>query len=107
MIQSFADKHTEAFYNGESVRKFRGFAVQAERRMNVQDAATTLEDLAVLPSNRLESLSGDRKGQHPPLLPHWTCQPIELPLCLMVIELSLRILHSGCRATWEHLLSSG
>jgi len=63
MIQSFADKHTEAFYNGEPVRKFRGFTAQAERRMNVLDAATTLKDLAVLPSNRLESLSGDRKGQ--------------------------------------------
>jgi proteic killer suppression protein len=37
--------------------------VQAERRMNALDAATTLEDLALLPSNRLESLSGDRKGQ--------------------------------------------
>lgn len=63
MIQSFADKHTEAFYNGEQVRKFRGFAAQAERRMNVLDAATTLQDLAGLPSNRLESLSGDRAGQ--------------------------------------------
>ena len=63
MIQSFADKNTEAFYNGEHVRKFRGFATQAQRRMNVLDAATTLLDLANLPSNRLEMLSGDRAGQ--------------------------------------------
>jgi len=63
MIQSFADKDTEAFYNGKSIRRFRGFTPQAVRRMNVLDAATTLKDLANLPSNRLESLSGNRAGQ--------------------------------------------
>jgi len=63
MIQSFVDKDTEAFYNGELPRRFRGFAPQAERRMNVLDAATTLQDLAALPSNRLESLVGNRAGQ--------------------------------------------
>lgn len=63
MIQSFADKHTESFYNGEHVRAFQGFAAQAERRLNVLDAATALLDLANLPSNRLEMLSGDRAGQ--------------------------------------------
>ena len=31
--------------------------------MNVLDAATSLRDLAGLPSNRLEILSGDRAGQ--------------------------------------------
>jgi len=43
MIQSFADKYAEAFYNGEFVRKSGGISVQAERRMNVLDAAMTLE----------------------------------------------------------------
>jgi proteic killer suppression protein len=28
------------------------------------DDATSLNDLAVLPGNRLEALRGDRKGQH-------------------------------------------
>ena len=63
MIQSFADKQTEAFYNGKQVRQFRSFSAQAERRLNVLDSATTLQDLAGLSSNRLESLSGDRAGQ--------------------------------------------
>ena len=63
MIQSFANKKTEAFYSGEHVRAFQGFAAQAERRLNVLDAATTLLDLVNLPSNRLEILSGDRLGQ--------------------------------------------
>ena len=65
MIQSFADKNTEAFFNGKHVRAFQGFAAQAERRLNVLDAATTLLDLANLPSNRLEMLSGDRAEQYP------------------------------------------
>jgi len=63
MIQSFADKHTEAFFNGEHVRSFQGFARQAERRLNVLDAAMGSSDLAILHSNRLEILSGDRAGQ--------------------------------------------
>jgi len=44
MIQSFADKNTEAFFNGKHVQAFQGFAAQAERRLNVLDAATTLLD---------------------------------------------------------------
>jgi proteic killer suppression protein len=36
----------------------------AERKLQILDAATSLEDLAGLPGNRLESLKGDRKGQH-------------------------------------------
>jgi proteic killer suppression protein len=35
-----------------------------ERRLDRLDQATTLADLAGLPSNRLERLRGDRKGQH-------------------------------------------
>ncbi len=36
---------------------------QAEKRLRILDAATSLGDLAVLNSNRLEPLKGDRKGQ--------------------------------------------
>ena len=64
MIQSFRDKETEALYNGHRVRRFAGFAAQAERRLQVLDSATSLGDLAGLPSNRLEALHGDRAGQH-------------------------------------------
>lgn len=35
-----------------------------ERKLLLLDAATTLQDLASPPSNRLEALKGDRKGQH-------------------------------------------
>ncbi len=37
---------------------------RAQRRLAQIDAATGLKDLAVPPSNRLEALSGDRRGQH-------------------------------------------
>jgi proteic killer suppression protein len=33
-------------------------------KLNALDAATRLEDLRLPPSNRLEALKGDRKGQH-------------------------------------------
>ncbi len=64
MIRSFRDKDTEALYLGRRVRRFEGFVAQAERRLQTLDSATCLEDLAGLPSNRLEALSGDRQGQH-------------------------------------------
>jgi proteic killer suppression protein len=64
MIRCFRDKDTEALYLGRRVRRFEGFAAQAERRLQALDSATCLEDLAGLPSNRLEALSGERKGQY-------------------------------------------
>jgi len=36
----------------------------AQRKLQMLHAATTLQDLKVPPSNRLEGLKGDRKGQH-------------------------------------------
>ncbi len=64
MIQSYRDKVTERFAAGESVKAFRGFEDQATRRLQILNAATSLEDLRSLPSNRLEALKGDRKGQY-------------------------------------------
>jgi toxin HigB-1 len=34
------------------------------RKLAMLDVAATLDDLRVPPGNRLEKLSGDRKGQH-------------------------------------------
>lgn len=64
MIRSFHDKDTEALYEGRNVRKFQAFRKQAERRMQILDSAAAIEDLMLLPSNRFEALSGDRKGQY-------------------------------------------
>lgn len=64
MIRSYRDRDTERFAAGERIRTWDSFRVQAERRLRVLDAATSLGDLAALNSNRLEALKGDRKGQH-------------------------------------------
>jgi toxin HigB-1 len=63
MIRSFKDKQTEALVNGAHVRAFQGFADQAIRRLAVLNSATSLDDLRILRSNRLELLSGSRAGQ--------------------------------------------
>jgi len=64
MIQSYRDKRTSAFAKGDFVRDFQGFAKQAYKRLEILDAATSLDELRQLPSNRLESLRGDRSGQY-------------------------------------------
>lgn len=64
MIMSFADKRTKMLYEGKRVAQFEGFRVQAERKLQALDSATTLGFLGSLPGNRLEALGGDRIGQH-------------------------------------------
>ena len=64
MIRSFGDGRTRRFFEGRRVAAFQSFAKQAARRLVLLDSAETLGDLAALPSNRLESLSGRRAGRH-------------------------------------------
>ena len=64
MIRSFKGSKTERFYGGQRVQSFQSFANQATRRLAVLDNAESLQDLAGLRSNRLESLSGNRAGQY-------------------------------------------
>jgi len=63
MILSYQDKRTEIFAAGQRVPAFQSFARQAEKRLEILDAATCIEDLMVLPSNRFKALGGDRRGQ--------------------------------------------
>ena len=64
MIQSYRDKRTKEFAEGKRVKEFEGFRRQAEKRLDILDAATGLPDLQALPSNALEAMKGDRKGQY-------------------------------------------
>ena len=64
MIGSYRDKRTEAFSSGRFVKAFQGFTRQAEKRLEILDAAESLGDLAALPSNRFEAFTGDRAGQY-------------------------------------------
>ena len=64
MIRSFKDKNTKMLYEGKLVKKWKTFSKQAEKRLLILDIATSLNDLKNLPSNRFESLKGNRKGQY-------------------------------------------
>lgn len=64
MIQSYRDKRTKESAEGKRVKEFEGFRRQAEKRLDILDAATSLPDLQALPSNALEAMKGDRKGQY-------------------------------------------
>jgi toxin HigB-1 len=64
VIKSFKDKDTENLYQRQFVKRFSGLERQALKRLRILESATTLQDLAGLPSNRLEALKGDREGQY-------------------------------------------
>jgi proteic killer suppression protein len=64
MILSYRDKRTREFAEGKRVKPFPGIQRAAELKLDRLEAATSLRDLAALPGNRFEALSGDRKGQY-------------------------------------------
>ncbi len=64
MIKSYRDKKTRKFADGTRVKEFQGFERQAEKRLEILDAAETLGELRALPSNRFEALGGARAGQY-------------------------------------------
>jgi proteic killer suppression protein len=65
MIKSFRCKRTEGLFRGTLVpREFQAFVKVAVRRLDMLDAAETLNDLRVPPGNHLEALKRDRRGQH-------------------------------------------
>ena len=64
MIRSFASAETRRFFaTGKSKRLPPEIHVRAAMRLTQLDAATRLDDLRTPPSNRLEALRHDRKGQ--------------------------------------------
>ena len=64
MIESFANAETQSFFaTGKSRRLPPEILRRAVMRLTQLDAATEVDDLRQPPSNRLESLSGDRLGQ--------------------------------------------
>src|SRR5437870_3061313 len=64
MIRSFANAETERFYtSGKSRRVPTEIRARTAKRLTQINAATRIEDLRLPPSNQLEALKGDRKGQ--------------------------------------------
>jgi proteic killer suppression protein len=64
MILGYRDKRTRDFAAGKRVKAFSGIQRAAQLKLDRLEAATSLGDLAALPGNRFETLSGDRKGQY-------------------------------------------
>lgn len=67
MISSFKDQASADIFNGVDSNPARKTCPQtlwrvAARKLDLLDSATRLEDLKVPPGNRLEALTGDRKG---------------------------------------------
>jgi proteic killer suppression protein len=64
VIASFKDKDTKKIFDGEYSKKFPlEIQQRARRKIDSLEWANKLNDLRVPPSNRLEQLIGDRKGQ--------------------------------------------
>ena len=65
MIYSFRDKETERVFQRLTSRKFSDSLRRAAlKKLLILDAAESIQDLRSSPGNRLERLSGDRKGQY-------------------------------------------
>lgn len=65
MIKTFADRETKRLFEGESPRVFPSeIRDRARLRLAQLNAAATLDFMAIPPSNRLEALRGDRRGQY-------------------------------------------
>ncbi|MEO8224400.1 MAG: type II toxin-antitoxin system RelE/ParE family toxin [Gammaproteobacteria bacterium] len=64
MIRSFGDKEAEAIWEGRFSRRLpQDIQKLARRKLRMLDAANDLRVLTAPPSNRLEALKGDRRGQ--------------------------------------------
>ena len=65
MIESFRESETEKVFFRERSRRFPGaVARSALKKLLLLDAADSVQDLRSPPGNRLERLSGNRKGQY-------------------------------------------
>ncbi|HTR04951.1 MAG TPA: type II toxin-antitoxin system RelE/ParE family toxin [Thermoanaerobaculia bacterium] len=68
VIVSFGDAATEDVYNGESSGRTRRFGPEVQkaaiRKLDMLNAAHSLEDLKMPPGNRLEALKGSLSGCH-------------------------------------------
>jgi proteic killer suppression protein len=65
VIRTFADRDTRRLFEGEAERRFLpGIRKRARLKLAQLHAAANLEFMMLPPSNRLETLKGERKGQH-------------------------------------------
>lgn len=63
-IASFKCPETQDVFEGTRGARFANLRSVLERKLQMLDAAVSLNDLRIPPANRLEALSKDRAGQH-------------------------------------------
>lgn len=64
-IKTFKDKATAAAFAGLAVKSLPpAIRTRAQAKLDQLNAALVLDDMRAPPSNRLESLKGDRRGQY-------------------------------------------
>lgn len=68
-IQSFKGDLASALFDGDrshkAIKRFPPELIRtAQRKLDLLEHATRLDDLRIPPGNRLEALQGDRQGQH-------------------------------------------
>ena len=63
MIVSFKCRDIEALLNGKRIARLAKIETVAMRKLAMLNVAGRIEDLRIPPGNRLEALSGKRKGQ--------------------------------------------
>jgi len=63
MIKSFKCRDTERLFNDIEVSRFKAISRIARRKLEMLNAAISLQSLRVPPGNRLEQLKGNRRGQ--------------------------------------------
>jgi proteic killer suppression protein len=65
MIENFKCKETAKIFNRTFSKKLPSqIQREAYKKLLMLDASVNIDDLKIPPSNRLEKLSGDRKGQY-------------------------------------------
>jgi len=69
MIRSFGDRGTEDIFNGRRTKAAlkccpADLLAVAVRKLDQLDSVVSLQELRIPPGNRLESLSGNRRGQY-------------------------------------------
>lgn len=64
MIITFKCKDTEKLFNDINVKKFLALSRPARMKLELLNAAVSLNSLRIPPGNRLECLRGNRAGQH-------------------------------------------
>jgi toxin HigB-1 len=69
MIQSFKNVATEDIFNGKTTKVALKICPKniwniVIRKLDQLDSVISIKDLRIPPGNRLESLSGNRKGQY-------------------------------------------